>query len=464
MKYISLTLLLLLICGVAARDLKAGVCDAVDLNQAAIDGYQYGFSLIALNYTKLIFLTSNNGAKTNQFIHFREPPTADDTGVVKPDVNQINSTAFLDLTRGPILLQTPKTDNFYIVDIYDAWTNVVGARGTRSGANVSGAKFSILGPKHKESLAQTGSKIIRSHTNTVWVVARILVKNGDFDKAHAVQDGFKLSPIGAKTTGIDPLPLVAPRASPRATLEVPSLMLYLTGTQFYRKMAQLMCTNPPFVADADMLAKLSCLGFKPCQKFKPSSPAAGDAVDAAPDVAYQAILDYPQGPVSPTSKWTTPLSKDVGNFSTNYILRASMALTSIGINVPKDAVMPSTCVDGDGNGLDGDSAYTMTFTTPPPVASNAFWSVTMYSKENYLIDNVVNKYTLSSATGTLQPGPDGQSITLYFQTDAPSDAGLGGNWLPTPKHDTFCLTMRLYSPKSSVLDGSWTPPPLVKVV
>ena len=89
----------------------------------------------------------------------------------------------------------------------------------------------------------------------------------------------------------------------------------------------------------------------------------------------------------------------------------------------------------------------------PPV--DAFWSLTLYDKDSYLVDNVLNRYALGDRSGC-KLGDDG-SLTIYLQADSPGK-DKESNWLPTPKGGAFKLALRLYVPKAQVADGSWKPP------
>ena len=64
---------------------------------------------------------------------------------------------------------------------------------------------------------------------------------------------------------------------------------------------------------------------------------------------------------------------------------------------------------------------------------NAFWSLTMYDPDTYLVANA-DRYSL----GDRDPvtfGPEG-SLTLYLQSEPPG-AGKEANWLPAPKEGEF---------------------------
>ena len=92
---------------------------------------------------------------------------------------------------------------------------------------------------------------------------------------------------------------------------------------------------------------------------------------------------------------------------------------------------------------------------------DGFWSLTMYDKDYFFVDNPLNRYTLSPRN-KLKPNADG-SVTLYLQAESPGK-DKESNWLPAPK-DKFILMMRLYWPNESdpsIINGSWVLPPVVK--
>ena len=118
-----------------------------------------------------------------------------------------------------------------------------------------------------------------------------------------------------------------------------------------------------------------------------------------------------------------------------------------------NAVYPSLAVDSEGHPLDGNNNYILYFDKGklPPV--DAFWSVTAYDVECYLIPNVMKRQALGDRD-KLVTNADG-SADFYLQADSPG-AGKEANWLPVAKAP-FTLLMRLYSPRDEILDGSWTP-------
>ena len=116
-------------------------------------------------------------------------------------------------------------------------------------------------------------------------------------------------------------------------------------------------------------------------------------------------------------------------------------------------------MDADGQPLDGSHRYTLRFAPGelPPV--NAFWSVTMYTlPESLLNANPINRYLINSPMlPDLVTDADG-GITLTVQHDSPG-AGKEANWLPAPA-GAFQMVMRLYWPQPEAVDGTWSAPPL----
>jgi len=145
-----------------------------------------------------------------------------------------------------------------------------------------------------------------------------------------------------------------------------------------------------------------------------------------------------------------------GNFGNNFLLRAAIALASLGNAVPEEAMFFHGYFDAEGDELDGEESYSLTFENEelPPV--DAFWSVTVYdAASGFLTHNELDRYTLGDRSESLVYNSDG-SLTILFSHDAPSEQMLG-NWVPVPDK-AFSVTLRCYLPKAELLNLSWKPP------
>jgi hypothetical protein len=132
----------------------------------------------------------------------------------------------------------------------------------------------------------------------------------------------------------------------------------------------------------------------------------------------------------------------------------------VGGNLVEDAIYPFGLVDADGQKFNGANKYILRFAKDqiPPV--DAFWSLTLYDKDSYLVDNPLNRYALGDRSH-LKLNPDG-SLTIYIQSESPG-ADKTRNWLPAPKDTPFKLALRLYVPRKQVADGAWKPPAVERV-
>jgi hypothetical protein len=154
-------------------------------------------------------------------------------------------------------------------------------------------------------------------------------------------------------------------------------------------------------------------------------------------------------------RWTTP-PMNLGAYGTDYNTRAAVAMVGLGANLPQDATYPNTNLDHQGNTLTGKHRYRLHFKAQalPPV--KAFWSITAYGADEFLIDNPIKRYALGDRDA-LHYNTDG-SLDIWIQAQAPKEAHRHANWLPVHPDQPFLLNARLYWPKEDALQGRWQMP------
>lgn len=148
-----------------------------------------------------------------------------------------------------------------------------------------------------------------------------------------------------------------------------------------------------------------------------------------------------------------------GNFGSNYLLRAAIAVHSLGNAVPEEALYFNGFFDHAGKRLNGENRYRIHFNAGklPPV--DAFWSVTMYDLDGWLVPNPLDRYSLSELSKGITFNEDG-SLDIVVQHEAPAQNQ--ANWLPAPEGD-FALSLRTYLPKKELLDLKWAIPPIERM-
>lgn len=128
--------------------------------------------------------------------------------------------------------------------------------------------------------------------------------------------------------------------------------------------------------------------------------------------------------------------------SVDPVRRAAAAASGWGLNPDKDAIYLNVFPEKN----DGKTPYVLTVGDVPV---DAFWSVTVYTKEGFFQPNALNAYSINSITG--KKGADG-AITVRFG-DCTADSV---NCLPVTPGWNYMV--RLYRPRAEILDGSWTFP------
>ncbi|WP_179443467.1 DUF1214 domain-containing protein [Rhodococcus sp. ACPA1] len=177
------------------------------------------------------------------------------------------------------------------------------------------------------------------------------------------------------------------------------------------------------------------------------------AIDDGVAAARQAILKEEPNLGEHVNGWA--IARDLGRYGTRYLYRAAWTYFGVGGNLAEDAIYPLAVVDGEGRFLDGAHRYTLHFTEDelPPV--NAFWSVTMYDADSYLVPNDIDVYALGNRS-SLHYAHD-SSLTIAIQAEQPDNTSTT-NWLPAPRSGRFKLALRLYHPREEASKGIWQPP------
>jgi len=399
-------------------------------------------------------------APVNQLAIATQFPNAKFTDVVRPNADTYYNTGFLDLGKDALVLTVPNTNGrYYLLPMLDAYTNVFSSPGKRT-TGTQADTFLITGPKWQGTIP-AGMKEIKAPTNMVWLLGRIQVNSeADGNKmVIPIERNIKITPLAAWGK-----PYTAPDGmiDPNLSKDGPNAQLVaMPVDSFFNYVNALMVDNPPAAADSSVLNIFRKIGVGPGLKFDLSS--FDTATQAVLKTIPAMVLGYFQELLSkgtmvkPVNGWTVAY-RGFGNYGTDYNIRAVVSYGGLGANLPEDAVYPSSAVDSEGQPYDGANKYVMHFDKgkTPPV--HAFWSLTMYNKEGYFIENPINRYAIGDRN-PLKFNAD-SSLDLYFQNISPGK-DKENNWLPAPK-GSFNLLLRMYWPAEEFLSGNWTPPAVVK--
>jgi hypothetical protein len=278
----------------------------------------------------------------------------------------------------------------------------------------------------------------------------------DYSFVHKIQDTYSLTRLSdwgresPKPGDFKPDPTIDMITPP--LLQVNNM----SAAKFFALGAELMDANPPQVTDWSTITRLKRIGFVAGSSFDLSLQPK-EIQDAVAKGAKDALTYMAQK--APTiarvvNGWQMN-TDTMGVYGNYYLKRAIVAELGLGANLPEDAIYPLALADANGQALTGDHDYILHFAKESLPPANAFWSLTMYDAQGFMVDNELHRFAIGDRDA-LKYNSDG-SLDLYIQHRNPGPA-LESNWLPSPGEGQLGMAMRLYSPKRTALDGTWNPP------
>lgn len=437
---------------------------AQEAHAIGVDAYLYLYPLVTMDITRKVVTNAQADeiigfGPANMFNCFPAYPTAELKAVVRPNFDTLYSSAFLDLTKEPMIVSVPDTaGRYYLLPMLDMWTDVFASPGWRT-TGTQAANFLVTPPGWTGDIP-SGMTRISAPTPFVWIIGRTKTDGPqDYEAVHKIQAGYKITSLSE--WGKAP---AAPYANIDLKLDMktpPKVQVdTMPADKFFAYAAELLKVNPPHITDQPMIAQLKKLGIEPGKSFDFDSadPIIRNALVSAREDA-QKLMEWKVPTLARVVNGWSMNTDTMGVYGNYYLKRAIIAQVGLGANLPEDAIYPLNLVDESGKPLDGAKKYTLHFEKGEMPPANAFWSVTLYDSAGYQVGNPLDRFAVSSWM-PFKYNADG-SLDLYFQNESPGK-DKEANWLPAPK-GPFNLTMRIYAPKSEALTGKWNPPPVTRV-
>jgi hypothetical protein len=408
---------------------------------AAVAAYVYGLAPVSVSATTQRF-------PENQLVSIAALTNPTVRTVVLPNVDTTYTVGRLQLSGGPRVLDVPDTaGRYYVIQLLDAYSNTFAYVGRRTTGTKPGS-YAVVPPDYNGSLP-SGVKRIQSPTNLVWVLGRTLVQDAaDMPAVSALMGNYRFTALDAWTQGQRQSPLVLPSFPTLPPVELPA------GNAFFAKLAEVLASDPPPKRDACALRTFARAGIGP--GTAPASADLSAAAKAGKRIVAKAENKANRYGAAKNNGWLLP-GPYIGAYGRNYLGRAVIATAALGANTRPETVYPLAVDDVDGRKLTGRQRYRIRFPRGQLPPADAFWSLTMYGKDRYLVDNPIDRYAVGDRTKGLRRGKDG-SLTIYVQHSRPSGSA-AANWLPAPA-GAFRLALRIYEPRRGVLTGRWKPPPV----
>jgi hypothetical protein len=420
--------------------------------EIGVEAYVFLYPLIVMDITRRQFISSRG--PMNVFQHSPDYPDISSRLSVRVNLDMLDSNAWLDLTREPVILSLGDTGGrYYSIPMLDMWTNVFAAPGWRT-SGTSEQNYAIVQPGW-QGILPSGVDTIQSPTPYVWLRGHVQCDGpSDYIQVHNIQKSIKITPLSrwGKETGV-----AGTKSDPSIDLLTPpnEQANKMPAVEYFKYAAELLKLHRPQNTDWSTIARMKRIGIEPGQSFdfeKLDSDVRKSLEKASSDGLKMLITRMPS--LTYVVNGWSMITDILGVYGNAYIKRAAVAIAGLGTNQALDVINLVNVADHDGKPLDGDNKYLLTFPEgkTPPV--NAFWSLTMYDAEGFPAANPINRFSIR-IRDSLSLNILG-SLEIYIQHDSPGITR-ESNWLPAPK-GPLSLVMRLYAPKLEVLDRTWVPP------
>src|SRR5208283_2706066 len=415
----------------------------------------------------------------------------------------------LDVSKGPIVVETPPLSLGVIDDMWFRWVTDFGLPGPDRG---EGGKYLLLPPGYTGDLPDSGYTVARLRTTRAVMLGREFLEDNDPKRpVELIKKTLKIYPYqpgGFGTsiaTGLDgKVPLLRSHDGKLdwAFLrpQPPAKFVEVSGKSFntippndysyFETINELVQQEPADAMDPEIMGSLAAIGIV---KGKPFAPDARmrkiltDAVATANATARALVFNpresegfyYYPGSAWQNSLWvggyefeTPPPQVSSDGVITPYPPTGARTLNSrtawfyyaTGITPAMIMRLPGigsqyvwAFTDADKNDLDGSKTYKVTL--PPNIPAEKFWSLTLYDNQSRSMLQTPQRYpragSQSYPTPAASANPDG-STTVYFSATKPAGVK-DGNWIETAPGKGFNVMLRLYSPLETFFTKQWRP-------
>lgn len=396
-------------------------------------------------------------APLNRLTMLTDYVNPEERNVACPNQDVVYGLGMVTLDVSPVVVQVPDFgDRFWVYQIVDLRTDSFVQLGKMYGTTPG--FYLLVGRNWNSEVPKGITRVFRASSDTGLVAPRIAQDDTPEDK-RAIQDvltGIAMYPLAEydgrmKKTEWSKLPKV-PGAPPGE-----EETRWVFPEKFFDELPAVLADAPPLPGEearyAQVLAVLAAAKDNP--KIKQAMiEAAKDAEVKLVNPLFQFRSYGQQLPYN----WSTISNESA--FGTDYFTRTAVAKSNILVNSPNETKYFYQDLDVGGARLNSANRYTVTFAKDQTPPVRGFWSLSIYNEHHFFIKNAINRFSVGTKNKNLKHAADG-SLTIYVQSDAPTDAVQRANWLPAPKGD-FSLYVRAYWPSAGIMDGSWTPPAVTR--
>jgi hypothetical protein len=437
----------------------------------------------------------NAGVKDNEVIVFSELMDAKSL-FLTANADTIYVMAFLDLAKGPMVLEVPPKVLGAIDDHWFRWVTDTGVPGPDRG---EGGKYLVLPPGYEGPLPEGEFYVARARTNLLWWFGRMFLENKSDPKpaAEAIRKFTKIYPYEAGGVGTPIAEFLSGKAKLGRVTPPPATVFHEGSGKvmntlppndwsFYEMLNEVVQQEPATALDPELMGPIAAVGIV---KGKPFAPDARmkkimtEALAVANATSRSLVMNArdPSWAYYPGSSWLNPLFVSGYEFETpiplitregakpfpatgyrqldartTFFYGYTAITPAMAMRVPGiGSQYLLATLDADKNYFDGAKTYKVTLPKDIPEAN--FWSFTLYDNMTRSMLDTPQRYpragSQSYPSPAAEPNADG-STTVYFGPTQPSGVKRG-NWIQTDPKKGWFSVLRLYSPLEPFFTKTW---------
>jgi hypothetical protein len=472
------------------------VFDTLDFTRA-LNAYNNSFRGASAHAIRRGFLSI--GAEDNTVVLF--PKLMDSSSLfLTANADTIYYLAFVDLSKGPMVVEQPPQGLGTINDMWFSWIIDIGAPGPDRG---EGGKYLLVPPGYDGPLPEGGYFIARSRTNRAMYAARAFLKDNDPKPTVAtIKKHLKIYPYAPGGVGTSIATALTGKVRLGRNAIVPETrFIDASGKSFntvppgdfgfFEMINENVQQEPAESYDVELAGQLAAIGIVKGKPFAPDARMKKILTDAAAvGNATGRVLNWRFGAIHPDwfyypdSTWGNMLFEGGYDFETPpprftkegmfepYPPTGARTLDSriafyFGYTLDSPGMImriPGVgsqylmgFLDADKNPFDGANTYKVTL--PKDIPAAKFWSLTAYDNQSRSMLATPQRFPRAGSQSYPSPAAkankDG-STTIYFAPKKPKGVNRG-NWIQTDPDKGWFTILRLYSPLESFFDKSWQP-------
>jgi hypothetical protein len=402
----------------------------------------------------------------------------------------------VDLTSGPMVVETPPQALGVIDDMWWGWIIDFGLPGPDRG---EGGRFLLIPPGYDGPLPDSGYHVGHSRTSRALVLGRSFLTDDDPAPTVAtIKSTLKLYPYAQGNAGTSVATLLEGDFQPAPPAQAPATV-FVEGSGkafntippsdfgFFELMNELVQEEPVGSTDAELLGQLAAIGIVKGKPFEPDERTRRTLEDAAAvgSATSRALFFDPRASEEFTyyddSGWFNMLWVGGYTFDTPPPLvtkEGIKPLPATGVRklhsrtsflYAATGITPAMCMrltgigsqylmsvkDADGNPLDGAKTYRVIL--PRDIPAARFWSLTAYDNETRSMLETPQRFPRAGSQAYPTPAAtadaDG-STTVVFSPERPANTP-ESNWIQTTEGKGWFPILRMYSPLQPFFDKSW---------